>query len=357
MVFPYDLSSADGLRAFCEAVGTPDGVSIHPFQDGADITPDAFVLSSYMLLEVGLRFPLSVDLCYLLNGLRLSLGCYRPNVLRLLMGVSFVNERLNVLLGDREVLANYHFAISNGEPYFQIAPTGKPLVFGIEDFDNRNWKRYPLIVVSGRIFPEGEALDVRQFDPSEARARHKVVRSMAVNSEAVERAFKAQLDFKGLLSPEGRRRMTVEEIADIDTGGVGVSTASGEAGPSVIRRRSHRLAETRFRRHSAALASQGVISVSESSDSAAMDVRRGKRAHDSVPVEDRGEPSGSNVDLAQVVFDLRRQSAVQGEELKRMRSDYYGLVSDIGDLESQVARLEGIVDGLEEVIRGLQNAP
>ena len=105
------------------------------------------------------------------------------------------------------------------------------------------------------------------------------------------------------------------------------------------------------------MASQGVISVSESSDSAAMDVRRGKRAHESAPVEDRGEPSSSNVDLAQVVFDLRRQSAVQGEELKRMRSDYYGLVSDIGDLEGQVARLEGIVEGLEEVVRGLQNAP
>ena len=57
------------------------------------------------------------------------------------------------------------------------------------------------------------------------------------------------------------------------------------------------------------------------------------------------------------MFDLRRQSAIQGEELKRMRSDYFGLVSDVGDLEGQVARLEGVVEELEEVIKGLQNAP
>ena len=151
--------------------------------------------------------------------------------------------------------------------------------------------------------------------------------------------------------------MTIEEIADIDIGGVGLSPASGEAGPSVVRRRSHRLAEGTFRRHSAVLASQGVISVSEGSDSTEIDVRRGKHARDSAPEEDRGEPSSSNVDLAQVVFDLRKQSAIQGEELKRMRSDYYGLVSDIGDLEGQVFRLEGIVEELEEVVRGLQNAP
>ena len=52
-----------------------------------------------------------------------------------------------------------------------------------------------------------------------------------------------------------------------------------------------------------------------------------------MPEEDRGEATSSNVDLAQVMFDLHRQSAIQGEELKCMRSDYFGLVSDIGDLE------------------------
>ena len=45
------------------------------------------------------------------------------------------------------------------------------------------------------------------------------------------------------------------------------------------------------------------------------------------------EVGSSTVDLAQVVFDLRRRSAVQNEELKCLRSEYFGLVSDIGDLE------------------------
>ena len=58
-----------------------------------------------------------------------------------------------------------------------------------------------------------------------------------------------------------------------------------------------------------------------------------------------------------MVFDLRRQCSIQGEELKRMRSDYFGLVSDIDNLEGQVARLEGVVEDLEEVVKGLQNAP
>ena len=94
-----------------------------------------------------------------------------------------------------------------------------------------------MVVVSGKLLPEGEVLDVRRFDPAEARACHKVVRAMVVNTEAVERAFRAQLVFTDLLRPEGRRRMTVEEIADIDVGGVSLTPASGEAGPSVVRDR------------------------------------------------------------------------------------------------------------------------
>ena len=74
-------------------------------------------------------------------------------------------------------------------------------------------------------------------------------------------------------------------------------------------------------------------------------MRRGKRARGSVPEEDRGEAASLKVDLAQVVFDLRRQSAIQGEELKRMRSDYFGLVSDIGDLEGQVCQVGGCCGG------------
>ena len=81
IAFPYDLFTPDRLLAFCEAVEVPDGVSIQSIREGMENPLDAIVLSSYMLLEVGLRFPLSMDLCYLLNGLRLSLECYRPNVL------------------------------------------------------------------------------------------------------------------------------------------------------------------------------------------------------------------------------------------------------------------------------------
>ena len=191
MAFPYDLSTPEGFLAFRKAAKVPDGVGIQPVLEGVENPRDAVVLSSYMMLEVGLRFPLSVDLCYLLNGLRLSLEYYKPNVLRLLLGISFVNECLNIFLGNREVLANYSFAVSHGEPYFQIAPSGKNLIVGIEEFDNKNWRQYPLGVVSGKWVPEGEVLDVKRFDPTDARAHHKVVRSMAVNTEAVGRAFRA----------------------------------------------------------------------------------------------------------------------------------------------------------------------
>ena len=140
MTFPYYLFTPNGFRTFREAAEVPDGVSIQPIRKGVENPQDAIVLSNYMLLEVRLRFQLSMDLCYLLNGLRLSLECCRPNVLGLLMGINFVNERLNILLGDREVLANYNFVVSPGEPYFQIAPSRKNLIVGIEEFDNRNWK-------------------------------------------------------------------------------------------------------------------------------------------------------------------------------------------------------------------------
>ena len=40
-----------------------------------------------------------------------------------------------------------------------------------------------------------------------------------MNTEAVGRAFKAQLAYVDLLRPEGRRIMMVEEIVDIDVGG------------------------------------------------------------------------------------------------------------------------------------------
>ena len=106
MAFHYDLSTPEGLRAFHEAAEIPEDVEVQPDGIGMERPRDAVVLSSYMILEVGLRFPLPLDLCHLLNGLRLSLECYKLNVLRLLLGINFVNQRLNIFLGDWEVLSN-----------------------------------------------------------------------------------------------------------------------------------------------------------------------------------------------------------------------------------------------------------
>ena len=54
----------------------------------------------------------------MLNGLRMSLECYRPNVLCFLLGVAFVNQCLNIFLDDLEVLANYSFGVNYGKLYF-----------------------------------------------------------------------------------------------------------------------------------------------------------------------------------------------------------------------------------------------
>ena len=107
------------------------------------------MVNSYMLKEVGLRFPLPADLCYLLNGLKMSLECCKSNVLQLLMGVAFANQKLNIYLGDREVLANYIFKVDRGEPYFKLAPSDRPMVIEVESYHNRDWKRFPKMVVSG----------------------------------------------------------------------------------------------------------------------------------------------------------------------------------------------------------------
>ena len=63
------------------------------------------------------------------------------------------------------------------------------------------------------------------------------------------------------------------------------------------------------------------------------------------------------MDLAQVVFDLRRQSVIQGEEIKRLRSDYFGLTSSVRDLEEKVVELEGRIEELENEIRNLGPQP
>ena len=163
--------------------------------------------------------------------------------------------------------------------------------------------------------------------------------------------------------------MTVEEIADIDVGGVSQTPVpeapTGETGPSVVRRRSFKLADGRFRIKSSELASQRVIAMSEGSESAEgassqMGGSKGKkRSHGLTPEVNREDPevASSNVDLAQVVFDLRRRSAIQSEELKRLMSNYFGLVSNIGDLEWQVARLKVVVEEIEGEIRELKNNP
>ena len=63
------------------------------------------------------------------------------------------------------------------------------------------------------------------------------------------------------------------------------------------------------------------------------------------------------MDLAQVVFDLQKQSMIQGEKIKHLRSDYFVLISSIGDLEEKVAGLEGKVEELEDDIRHLGHHP
>ena len=57
--------------------------------------------------------------------------------------------------------------------------------------------------------------------------------------------------------------------------------------------------------------------------------------------------------LAQVVFNLRRQSVIQGEKIKLLRSYYFDLTSSVKDLEEKVAELEGRVEELENKIRNL----
>ena len=58
-----------------------------------------------------------------------------------------------------------------------------------------------MVVVSGKWVLAGEVFDVRSFDPVEAKAHHSVVHSMVVDTEAIGRAFKAQLSYTQLLRP------------------------------------------------------------------------------------------------------------------------------------------------------------
>ena len=91
MVSEFDLVIEEGLEAFRTSCEVPGEVLISPFVAGEDKPEGSVTISSYMLREVGLRFPLSRDLCYLLNGLRMSLECYQPNVLHLLLGMVLAN--------------------------------------------------------------------------------------------------------------------------------------------------------------------------------------------------------------------------------------------------------------------------
>ena len=63
------------------------------------------------------------------------------------------------------------------------------------------------------------------------------------------------------------------------------------------------------------------------------------------------------VDLAQVVFDLRRQSVIYGEEIKRLRSNYMGVISSVGDLEEKVYGLEVRMEELENEVKALGPQP
>ena len=52
------------------------------------------------------------------------------------------------------------------------------MVSGIENFHNKNWNGFPMVVVSGNWLPRGEELEVREFDPVAARTYHEVIRSL-----------------------------------------------------------------------------------------------------------------------------------------------------------------------------------
>ena len=95
---------------------------------------------------------------------------------------------------------------------------------------------------------------VMKFHPNITRTHHRVVRSLQVDKEAINRAFKVQLFYVRLLRLECQRVLSAKEIVDIEVGGreigqVGVPEIySGEAGPSGFHRQSFRLTEERFRK-------------------------------------------------------------------------------------------------------------
>ena len=157
MASEFDLTSEEGLEAFRTACEVPRDVIIGPYEEGMDRPVGSVIISSYMLREVGLRFPIPKDLCYLLDGLRMTLECCRPNVLQLLLGVALANHRLNIFLGDRELLANYSFGMNNEELYFQVSPSGRNLIAEIERMQNRNWRQFPMVVVSGSCCQKGKS--------------------------------------------------------------------------------------------------------------------------------------------------------------------------------------------------------
>ena len=116
MALDYDLTTEVGLETFRVLCEVLRDIVISLFVDGSNRLAGSIIISSYMLREVGLRFPLPRDLCYLLNGLKMTLECFRSNVFRLLLGVALVNQRLNIFLGDQKVFANYIFGVNHGEP-------------------------------------------------------------------------------------------------------------------------------------------------------------------------------------------------------------------------------------------------
>ena len=167
-------------------------------------------------------------------------------------------------------MANYLFKVDRGDPYFKLAPSGRPLVVRVESYQNRDWKRFSKVVVLGNWFPVGEELEVVEFDPVLARAHHEVIKSLQVNSGAINRAAKARLSYTGLLPPKGRRPLTTEEIADVEVGDspggllVVLEVHPPEAGPSESQCRSFHLLEGRFRQGSQALSFEGLISLEDS---------------------------------------------------------------------------------------------
>ena len=132
---------------------------------------------------------------------------------------------------------------------------------------------------------------------------------------AIARAVKAQLAYPALLSPEYRRVLSIEEIADLEVGRQLDHQAVLENHPSAAEssatcHRSFRLTEGRLKNRSAELAGQGVISLSEGTGAASSESSgKGKKKaiEEATLAKDTDRKAGQAA--SEVAVDLRRWSS------------------------------------------------